>query len=87
MFRSSKPDIFIRDILLNFAAVLALTRTVGNYKLTLKFRAKIKEQFVIHDITEKKNKNNFYSADLNSGKIRLIIKQGNTVSLFTFTLI
>ena len=86
MFRSSKPDIFIHDILLNFAAVLALTRTVGNYKLTLKFRAKIKEQFVIHDITEKK-KNNFYSADLNSGKIRLIIKQGNTVSLFTFTLI
>ena len=65
MFRSSKPDIFIHDILLNFAAVLALTRTVGNYKLTLKFRAKIKEQFVIHDITEKKkNKNNFYSADL-----------------------
>ena len=51
---SSKPDIFIHDILLNFAAVLALTRTVGNYKLTLKFRAKIKEQFVIHDITEKK---------------------------------
>ena len=84
MFRSSKPDIFIHDILLNFAAVLALTRTVGNYKLTLKFRAKIKEQFVIHDITKKK-KNNFYSADLNSGKIRLIIKQGNTVSLFTFT--
>ena len=87
MFRSSKPDIFIHDILLNFAAVLALTRTVGNYKLTLKFRAKIKEQFVIHDITEKKKNNNFYSADLNSGKIRLIIKQGNTVSLFTFTLI
>ena len=86
MFRSSKPDIFIHDILLNFAAVLALTRTVGNYKLTLKFRAKIKEQFVIHDIAEKK-KNNSYSADLNSGKIRLIIKQGNTVSLFTFTLI
>ena len=56
MFRSSKPDIFIHDILLNFAAFLALTRTVGNYKLTLKFRAKIKEQFVIHDITEKKIK-------------------------------
>ena len=88
VFRSSKLDIFIHDILLNFAAVLGLTRTVGNYKLTLKFRAKIKEQFVIHDITEKKkNNNNFYSADLNSGKIRLIIKQGNTVSLFTFTLI
>ena len=46
----------MHDILLNFAAVLALTRTVGNYKLTLKFRAKIKEQFVIHDITEKKIK-------------------------------
>ena len=46
----------MHDILLNFAAVLALTRTVGNYKLTLKFRAKIKEQFVIHDITEKKKK-------------------------------
>ena len=55
MFRSSKPDIFIHDILLNFAAVLALTRTVGNYKLALKFRAKIKEQFVTHDITGKKN--------------------------------
>ena len=38
-------------------------------------------------ILREKNKNNFYSADLNSGKIRLIIKQGNTVSLFTFTLI